>query len=69
MPLHNIGHDGRGMRTRGEVVCFRKPGTQEPFWKVVWDQHLLTPDFQSKGAAQAYLAMLNRGERQPEYVT
>ena len=50
---------------KDEVVAFRLPGTQEPYWKVVFSGRLMPPDFQVKGAAMAYLARL-RGKKQDE---
>jgi hypothetical protein len=36
-------------------------------WRVIWNGLLTSPTFNSHGAAQAYLAMLIRGRRKPEY--
>lgn len=38
-----------------------------PSWRVIFDGTLTTPHFNSEGAARAYLAMLIKGERKPEY--
>lgn len=36
-------------------------------WEVVWDNRLTSPTFNSRGAAQAYADILNRGQRMPEF--
>ena len=37
-------------------------------YRVVFGGKLTSPDFNSKGAAAAYLDMLREGRRKPEYV-
>lgn len=36
-------------------------------WRVSWNQRLTSPRFNSYGAASAYMELLARGDRQPEY--
>lgn len=52
--------------TEDEVVAFRIPGLNEPYYKVRFDGQVQRPDFNSKGAALAFLRALINGTRQPE---
>lgn len=36
-------------------------------WRVMFNNKVCSPDFNSRGAASAYLEMLERGDRKPEY--
>jgi len=36
-------------------------------FRVIFNDRLCSPDFNSKGAAMAYLDMLREGRRKPEY--
>lgn len=36
-------------------------------WKVIYKMIVCTPDFNSEGAALAYIEMLDKGVRKPEY--
>lgn len=55
----------------GEV--FRDPSvknqdqTKLDVFRVLWKGKICSPEFNSRGAADAYLEMLRRGQRQPEY--
>lgn len=40
---------------------------QEECWRVVFNNRFTSPSFQSKGAAQVYLSLLEAGRRKPEY--
>jgi len=47
---------------------FRDPAEkQAEVWRVIYEGKLTTPRFNSRGAAHAYLAILQRGQRKPEY--
>lgn len=45
---------------------FRDPEDRDA-WRVIYDGKLTTPLFNSRGAAYAYLTMLQRGDRKPEF--
>lgn len=48
-------------------VVFRNPADKDSAsWIVSFEGNIASPTFNSKGAAQAYLDMLERGQRQPE---
>ena len=38
-------------------------------WRVLFNDRVCSPDFNSEGAAATYLDMLQRGQRNPEYHT
>lgn len=50
--------------TNREVVTFDRGET----FRAVWRGRLCTPEWEQRGPAEAYLDMLERGQRQPEYV-
>lgn len=46
----------------------KNQGAQNPdTFRVIFDDRLCSPCFNSKGAAAAYLDMLTSGKRKPEY--
>lgn len=46
---------------------FRDPAVKgQDNFRVMFEGQLCSPDFNSKGAAAAYLEMLQRGDRKPE---
>ena len=51
-------------RSGFEVV--RDPEDREA-WRAIHDGRVTTPRFNSRDAAYAYLEMLERGQRKPEY--
>jgi hypothetical protein len=51
---------------RSGFEVFRDPEDREA-WRVIHDGRLTTPRFNSRDAAFAYLEMLERGQRKPEY--
>jgi hypothetical protein len=54
--------------TEMDFQVFRDPAEKErEAWRVIYAGKLTTPRFNSRGAAHAYLALLQRGERRPEY--
>lgn len=49
-------------------IVFLDPSCKESSaWQVLFAGNIEPPQFNSKGAAQAYLDMLERGQRLPEY--
>lgn len=36
-------------------------------WRVLFNEKICSPTFNSKGAASAYLSLLNSDKRKPEY--
>lgn len=51
-----------------QTEVIRDPSVkQDEMWVVVVDGLLTSPTFNSKGAAEAYSDMLQRGQRKPEY--
>lgn len=49
-----------------EVVSFSHPNDPEPSWRAVFRGSLQAPDFNSRGAAAAFLDGLESGYRKPE---
>ncbi len=65
--MTNDEHDDRNEYPGGGEV-FRDPAHKEySVWRVRWDGRVCAPTWLSKGAAEAYRAMLRSGARQPEY--
>jgi len=53
-------------RTAIDVVVLRQPGTQDEDWRVTFGGRITSPNFNSRGAAQAYADGLRAG-RKPEF--
>jgi hypothetical protein len=51
---------------RSGFEVFRDPDDREA-WRVIHDGRLTTPQFNSRGAAYAYLEKLERGQCKPKY--
>jgi hypothetical protein len=54
------------MKLKNQVI--RDPAVKDfDSYRVIFDDRLTSPHFNSKGAAAAYLDMLEAGRRAPEY--
>jgi hypothetical protein len=56
---------GRAMKNQ----AFRDPSVKDSdSYRVIFNNRICTPDFNSIGAARAYIDLLESGKRKPEYV-
>jgi hypothetical protein len=54
------------MDDNSEVI--RDPAIKtEDSWRVIWHGRILTPEFNSKGAAEAHLGLLRLGVVKPDF--
>jgi hypothetical protein len=57
----------RGLGLIMENQVFRDPTAKDrEAWRVLWYGQVCLPEFNSRGAAIAYLVMLKSGRRRPE---
>jgi hypothetical protein len=54
-------------RSQGLKFCVLRDPADREAWRVIYNGELTAPRFNSRGAAYAYLSMLQRGQRKPEY--